>query len=256
MSTTTDHQNAPDHTTPTELASLTEPVRDAGLVGGDSEPAAPVPEASEVTGKPLTTWTGHDHETYLGIRPHGGLYNPAAEYSDPDWREPEPDTEAAPRTAHLAATPRDPETEARRERVAALSRPGPDSLEVDLWEADQELHPVGRFHDPDEFAEARARRDQLAAQVNAHEQDRPGPGDRTGPGGPLRWSLDAEYHHAEPSRVIRHEGQPYLEYDRPQHPRAHSHGSLQGVPFELAREEPSCTRLEDEFDEDEFEEEL
>ena len=48
-------------------------------------------------------WTAAHHEAYLDSRPDpSSPYNPAAEYGDPDWREPASDDEAAARTTWLA----------------------------------------------------------------------------------------------------------------------------------------------------------
>lgn len=102
--------------------------------------------------KPERLWTAFDRsEAYLDSRPVGGLYNPAAEYGDPDWREPESDDEAAARTAHLAAQPRDPATLAWIERVAAISE-----TDRALVEAEIALSHAQATHDPDEIAEAYA----------------------------------------------------------------------------------------------------
>ena len=48
-------------------------------------------------------WSADQHAAYLDDRPSETTpYNPAAEYGDPDWREPASDAEAASRTAWLA----------------------------------------------------------------------------------------------------------------------------------------------------------
>ncbi|GLZ49233.1 hypothetical protein Acsp06_54180 [Actinomycetospora sp. NBRC 106375] len=48
-------------------------------------------------------WTAAQHEAYLDNRPDlSRAYNPAAEYGDPDWREPASDAEATARTTWLA----------------------------------------------------------------------------------------------------------------------------------------------------------
>ncbi|MDD7941685.1 hypothetical protein PHK61_25005 [Actinomycetospora lutea] len=47
-------------------------------------------------------WTAAEHEAYLDARPGASTsYNPAAEYGDPDWREPASDDEATARTTWL-----------------------------------------------------------------------------------------------------------------------------------------------------------
>lgn len=97
------------------------------------------------------SWTAAEQEAYLGSRPIGGPYNPAADYGDPDWREPESDDEAAARTAHLDAQPRDPETTAWVERIAAIS-----AEEKALIDAGIELEHARATHDPDEIADAHA----------------------------------------------------------------------------------------------------
>ncbi len=55
---------------------------------------------------PPTGWAADRHEAYLDSRPDetsasSWVYNPSAEYGDPDWREPTSDDEAAARTAWL-----------------------------------------------------------------------------------------------------------------------------------------------------------
>lgn len=109
-------------------------------------------------------WTAAEQEAYLDSRPVGGLYNPATEYGDPDWREPESDEEAAARTAHLDAAPRDPETAAWVERVAALS-----AEEKALIDTGIELEHARATHDPDEVADARAYYEAALAAMQARE---------------------------------------------------------------------------------------
>ncbi|MDD7967793.1 hypothetical protein [Actinomycetospora lemnae] len=48
-------------------------------------------------------WSADEHEAYLDSRPdETSPFNPAADYGDPDWREPASDAEAAARTSWLA----------------------------------------------------------------------------------------------------------------------------------------------------------
>jgi len=52
---------------------------------------------------PPAQWTAGEHEAYLDSRPdETSPFNPAADYGDPDWREPVAGEEAAARTAWLA----------------------------------------------------------------------------------------------------------------------------------------------------------
>ena len=142
---TTDHRHMP---TEDEL-QVTNP---SGQV--NSTPVSPA-QATQPTGldedlgrsyrdKPEHSWTSFDRsEAYLDSRPTGGVFNPAAEFGDPDWREPESDAEAAARTAHLAAQPRDPQTSDWLQRVASCRRrladerlePAPAGAGQLAWEA-------------------------------------------------------------------------------------------------------------------------
>lgn len=142
------------------------------------------------------SWTAAEQEAYLDSRPVGGPYNPAADYGDSDWREPESDDEAAARTAHLAAQPRDPETTAWVERIAAISEE-----EKALIDASVELEHARATHDPDEIAAAHATHQAALAAADAREH-----GD-VDPGEPLPDWLDGEL--TEPDKP-----QPATEHDQ------------------------------------------
>ncbi|MEJ2865316.1 hypothetical protein [Actinomycetospora flava] len=92
-------------------------------------------------------WTAAEHEAYLDTRPDASTsYNPAAEYGDPDWREPASDDEAAARTTWLA------------ENTAPVSgwRPRPlTAVEDALQDAQERAVLSDRAHDsdPDAWAE-------------------------------------------------------------------------------------------------------
>ncbi|MEJ2862594.1 hypothetical protein [Actinomycetospora flava] len=92
-------------------------------------------------------WTGAEHEAYLDARPDASTsYNPAAEYGDPDWREPASDIEATARTTWLA------------ESAAPVSgwRPRPlTAVEDALQDAQERAVLSDRAHDsdPDAWAE-------------------------------------------------------------------------------------------------------
>lgn len=119
------------------------------ITGRDPETDEP---GRDYRSKPEHLWTAFDRsEAYLDSRPVGGPYNPAAEYGAPDWREPASDDEAAARTEHLAAQPRDPETQAWIERVAAISAQGRALIDAEIA-----LTHAQATHDPDEIAEAYA----------------------------------------------------------------------------------------------------
>ena len=111
------------------------------------------------------SWTAAESEAYLDSRPVAGPYNPAAEYGDPDWREPESDDEAAPRTAHLYAQPRDSETQAWVERIAAISQE-----EKALVDASVELEHARATHDPGEIVDARADYEAALAALEARDR--------------------------------------------------------------------------------------
>ena len=157
-----------------------------------SEMTATDAEAAELgrdwRSKPEHLWTAFDRsEAYLESRPVGGPYNPAAEYGDPDWREPESDVEAAARTAHLDAQPRDPETRAWVERVAAIS--AEERAEID---AGVELTHARATHDPDEIAEATARC-QAAARARERAAQHTGRDHGERDGRDVPWWLDGEF---------------------------------------------------------------
>ena len=119
--------------------------------------------------KPEHLWTAFDRcEAYLDSRPVGGPYNPAAEYGDPDWREPESDDEAQARTDHLAAQPRDQQTLAWIERLAAISE-----QDRALVDAEIALTHAQATHDPDEIAVAYA--DYQAELAASYARDREEP---------------------------------------------------------------------------------
>lgn len=142
------------------------------------------------------SWTAAEQEAYLDSRPVGGPYNPAAKYGDPDWREPESDAEAAARTAHLDAAPRDPETAAWVERVAAIS-----AEEKALVDAGVELEHARATHDPDEVADTHTDYQAALAVVEARERGESEPTtEPTGPGqlGPLAELEQAELGAREP----------------------------------------------------------
>ena len=151
-------------------------------------------------GRGARSWTAAESEAYLDSRPVGGPYNPAAEYGDPHWREPESDDEAAARTAHLDAQPRDPETTAWVERVAAISE-----QEKALVDAGVDLEHAQATHDPDEVADAQAAYDAALAEVQAHELGEAEPGGEPQPGevgeaSELPDWLDGEFTDPEPER--------------------------------------------------------
>lgn len=126
--------------------------------------------------KPEHLCTSSDRsEAYLDSRPVGGPYNPAGEYGDPDWREPESDDEAQARTDHLAAQPRDPKTQEWIERVAAIAE-----QDRDLVEASLALSRAEATHDPDEIAEATAEYQAELAAAEARDRE---PADRERVGG-------------------------------------------------------------------------
>lgn len=138
---------------------------------------------------PEAHWSAFDRsEAYLDSRPVGGPYNPAAEYGDPDWREPESDDEAAARTAHLDAQPRSPETREWIERVAAIS--AEERAEID---AGVELTHAQATHDPDEIADADARYQAAlrAREASERQTERGEHGDEEA--GELPWWVDGEF---------------------------------------------------------------
>lgn len=138
------------------------------------------------------SWTAAQQEAYLDSRPVGGPYNPAAEYGDPDWREPESDDEAAARTAHLDAQPRDPETQAWVERVAAIS-----AEEKALVDAGIDLEHARATHDPNEIADAHADYQAALAAMEARERDEAEPPNEPGQPGPLDGLEHREPEHDE-----------------------------------------------------------
>ncbi|GAA4906538.1 hypothetical protein EV188_103487 [Actinomycetospora succinea] len=96
------------------------------------------------------TWTATQHEAYLDSRPdETAPYNPAAEYGEPDWREPASDAEAAARTAWL-----DEHT-----APAPGWRPRPLTEVETAWQDAQERAVLSdRAHDSDPYAWAEAQR--------------------------------------------------------------------------------------------------
>lgn len=61
------------------------------------------PQQGTGTARTALPWPARRHEAYPDSRPDAtSRYNPAAEYGDPDWREPASNLEAAARTTWLA----------------------------------------------------------------------------------------------------------------------------------------------------------
>jgi hypothetical protein len=91
-------------------------------------------------------WPSEWHEAYLDSRPDATTtYDPAAEYGDPDWREPASEAEAAARTAWLAEnTPPAPGWPTR-----PLTR-----VESALEDAQERAVLSDRAHDSDPYARA------------------------------------------------------------------------------------------------------
>ncbi len=89
-------------------------------------------------------WTGDEHAAYLESRGEVAGYNPAAEYGDPDWREPASDAEAAARVAYL---------DTHRSSAAPPPRPR-DLTEVEraIEDAAERAVLADRAHDPDPAA--------------------------------------------------------------------------------------------------------
>ncbi|MFC5136785.1 hypothetical protein ACFPK1_00945 [Actinomycetospora rhizophila] len=104
----------------------------------------------QVSATQPATWAAAQHEAYLDSRPdETTAYNPAADYGEPDWREPASDAEAAARTAwldeHTAPTPG--------------WRPRPLTEVETAWQDAQERAVLSdRAHDSDPYAWAEARR--------------------------------------------------------------------------------------------------
>ena len=107
-------------------------------------------------------WTESERsEAYLESRPVGGPYDPTLEYGDPDWREPESDSEAAARTAYL-----DQQRPAAVEVSADRSPSALREVEDALAAAQLEAYLSDRAHDLDpapgqEVERLEALRDQL-----------------------------------------------------------------------------------------------
>lgn len=133
------------------------------------------PEHGPGTPRPALWWPAEWHAAYLDSRPdETSRYNPAAEYGDPDWREPASDVEAAARTTWLAEnTPPTP---------GWPSRPLTE-VENALEDAQERAVLADRAHDPDPYAWAEFQRlqalDRLAA-LPAHDALDDLPRDRHG----------------------------------------------------------------------------
>jgi hypothetical protein len=111
----------------------------------------------DVRAGPPTLWSAGKHEDYLESRPsESSPFNPAAEYGDPDWREPAFDAEAAARTAWLEEN-----TEA-----APGWQPRPQTaVENALEDAQERAILSDRAHDHDPYAWAEYQRLQALTEL-------------------------------------------------------------------------------------------
>ncbi|MDD7965513.1 hypothetical protein [Actinomycetospora lemnae] len=140
-------------------------------------------------------WTADEHEAYLDSRPREtSPFNPAADYGDPDWREPASDGEAAARTAWL-----------EENTPAAPGWSLPPSTEVDdaLEDARERAVHSDWAHDHDPYAWAEYQRlEALAELAPLPERDALDDLPRLGRDEPDRGSVQDS--HGEDRRVREH----------------------------------------------------
>lgn len=150
-----------DPTSPGAVRELTEGEQDhlRREIEGHAEPDL---DGTHWRDKSRQLWTESERsEAYLESRPVGGPYDPTLEYGDPDWREPESDSEAADRTAYLDQH-RPAAVEVSADRSPSALREVEDALAA----AQLEAYLSDRAHDLDpaparEVERLEAERDQL-----------------------------------------------------------------------------------------------
>ncbi|PVZ08235.1 hypothetical protein [Actinomycetospora cinnamomea] len=106
---------------------------------------------------PPARWTAGEHEAYLDSRPgETSPFNPAADYGDPDWREPASDAEAVARTAWL---------EENTPPAAGWSLPPSTEVDDALNDARERAIHSDWAHDHDPYAWAQYRRLEALAEL-------------------------------------------------------------------------------------------